>query len=99
MAKSGGWRSYAYNCIFVVYTKKKSGKIFFIREKSGNYQGISFLDFSGHPASVKRLMWWGFFNPIVKSISLRKNALPEPPPHMQKHFFLVFILVTAPLSF
>jgi len=29
--------------------EKKSGKIFFIREKSGNYQGISFLDFCGHP--------------------------------------------------
>ena len=49
MAKSRGWRSYAYNCIFVVYMKKKSGKIIFIREKSGNYQGISFLDFCGHP--------------------------------------------------
>jgi len=29
--------------------EKKSGKIFFIREKLGNYQGISFLDFCGHP--------------------------------------------------
>jgi len=52
MAKSRGWRSYAYNCIFVVYMKKKSGKIIFIREKSGNYQGISFLDFCGHPESL-----------------------------------------------
>jgi len=51
MAKSAGWRSYTYmyNCIFVVYTKKNQGKYVFIREKSGNYQGISFLDFCGHP--------------------------------------------------
>ena len=32
--------------------EKKSGKIFFIREKSGNYQGISFLDFCGHPVII-----------------------------------------------
>ena len=51
MAIRGSWRPYAYNCIFVVYTKKNQGKYFFIREKSGNYQGISFLDFCGHPAS------------------------------------------------
>jgi len=45
MAKSGGWRSYAYNCIFVVYTKQNQGNYFL----SGNYQGISILDFCGHP--------------------------------------------------
>ena len=40
MAISGGWRSYAYNCIFVVYTKKNQGKYFYqgkIRELSGNF--------------------------------------------------------------
>jgi len=36
MAISGGWRSYAYNCIFVVYTKKNQGKYFL----SGTNQGI-----------------------------------------------------------
>jgi len=36
MAKSGVWRSYAYNCIFVVYTKKNQGKYFL----SGKNQGI-----------------------------------------------------------
>jgi len=45
MAIRGGWRPYTYNCIFVVCTKKNQGKYFFIREKSGNYQGILFLDF------------------------------------------------------
>jgi len=48
MAKSGGWKSYAYNCIFVVYMKKNQGKYFL----SGNYQGISFLDFCGHPDGI-----------------------------------------------
>jgi len=40
MAKSGGWRSYAYNCIFVVYMKKIRENIFYqgkIRELSGNF--------------------------------------------------------------
>ena len=36
MAISGGWRSYAYNCIFVVYTKKNQGKYFL----TGKNQGI-----------------------------------------------------------
>jgi len=36
MAKSRVWRSYAYNCIFVVYTKKNQGKYF----SSGKNQGI-----------------------------------------------------------
>jgi len=36
MAISGGWRSYAYNHIFVVYTKKNQGKYFL----SGKNQGI-----------------------------------------------------------
>ena len=36
MAKSGGSRSYAYNCIFVVYTKKNQGKYVL----SGKNQGI-----------------------------------------------------------
>jgi len=52
MAIRGGWRPYTYNCIFVVYMKKNQGKYFFIREKPGNFQGISFLDFCGHPAKV-----------------------------------------------
>jgi len=52
----GGWRPNAYNCIFVVYMKKNQGKYFFIREKSGNYQGISFLDFCGHPEKVFMLL-------------------------------------------
>jgi len=46
-----GWRPYAYNCIFVVYSNNNQGKYFFIREKSGSYQGISYLDFCGHPES------------------------------------------------
>jgi len=36
MTKIGGWRSYAYNCIFVVYMKKNQGKYFL----SGKNQGI-----------------------------------------------------------
>jgi len=53
MAIRGGWRPYTYNCIFVVCTKKNQGKYFFIREKSGNYQGILFLDFCGHPVYIQ----------------------------------------------
>ena len=41
--------SHTHTTVSLLYTRKKSGKIIFIREKSGNYQGISFLDFCGHP--------------------------------------------------
>jgi len=43
---------HTHTTVSLLYTRKKSGKIFFIREKSGNYQGISFLDFCGHPDSA-----------------------------------------------
>jgi len=35
--------------VSLLYTRKKIRENIFIREKSGNYQGISFLDFCGHP--------------------------------------------------
>jgi len=53
MALSGGWRSYAYNCIFVAYMKKNQGKYFL----SGKNQGISFLNFCGHPDNDCLEVW------------------------------------------
>jgi len=38
---------------------KNQGKYFFNREKSGNYQGISFLDFCGDPGLEYSLLLGG----------------------------------------